>query len=159
TAEVPVRSVVTTVDGQQVTDRAALARALAAAPPGTTHAYGFRDRAGIQRREVASLRFDTADWLTTCGLYLWNGLVFLLTGLVVFALKPDRSQSRAVLALGVVWGTTFLLAVDLMTVGRFDRLYFVFEALSVAAALHVALRFPANRLARSVPLIRLYAVA
>jgi signal transduction histidine kinase len=92
------------------------------------------------------MRFGRGDWLATLGIYLWNGVVFLLTGLAVFYLKPELPQSRAVLAFGFVWGMTLVLAVDLFTVGRFDHLYFVFEVLAIAAGVHLALRFPENRL-------------
>jgi signal transduction histidine kinase len=156
---VPFRSVVTAVDGQPVGDRAALERIVAAAPPHAVHTYEFAGRAGPERRHVASMRFGRGDWLATMGVYAWNGIVFLLTGLAVFYLKPELPQSRAVLAFGLVWGTTLVLAVDLFTTGWFDRLYFVFEALSPAAGLHVALRFPENRVRRSGVLVAIYLVA
>jgi len=158
-AAVPFRSVVTTVNGRQVSDRAALMRVVQAAPPGTRHAYGFQDRAGLQRRSIASMRFSPADWLTTLGIRVWNGVALLLTGCIVFYLKPEGPHSRAVLMLGCVGGTALVLAADLLSVGRFERLYFVFEALSVAAGVHLAVRFPERRLPGSGPLIATYSLA
>src|SRR5262245_47418263 len=77
-ARVPFRSIVTTADGQRVDDRTALHQLVAATPPGTPHDYDFRDRRGSQRRTVASMRFGQGDWFATLGIYLWNGIVFLL---------------------------------------------------------------------------------
>jgi len=147
-ARVPFRGIVTTVDGTRVADRGALLRLVRAAPPGTPHDYEFATRDGPARRTVPSMHFGRGDWAATMGVYAWTGLAFLLTGLAVFYLKPELPQSRAVLAFGLVWGTTLLLAVDLFTTGWLDRLYFVFEALSVAAGVHLALCFPENRLRR-----------
>jgi signal transduction histidine kinase len=145
-ADTPFRSIVTAVDGRPVADRAGLEAIVGAVPPRTAHTYTFTTRTGVERRTVASMRFGRGDWVATMGVYAWNGIVFLLTGLVVFYLKPDSPQSRAVLAFGFVWGTTLLLAIDLFTTGRFDRIYFIFEAMTPAAGLHVALRFPETRL-------------
>src|SRR5262245_46925828 len=64
-AKVPFRSIVTTVDGQQVSRRPELQAVVAASPPGTLHAYGFRNRDGLQRRSIASMRFGRGDWLAT----------------------------------------------------------------------------------------------
>lgn len=155
-ADVPFRSVVTTVDGQPVASRRDLARIVRAMPPGTLHAYEFATSEGPARREIPSMRFGRGDWIVTLGVYAWNGIVFLLTGLAVFYLKPELPQSRAVLAFGLVWGTTLVLAIDLFTTGWLDRLYFVFEALSPAAGLHLAMRFPEDRLRRRGVLALLY---
>jgi signal transduction histidine kinase len=158
-ARVPFRSVLTTIDGREVADRRELLRIVEATPPGTPHAYEFTTAGGSVRREVASMRFGRGDWLATMGVYAWTGLVFLLTGLAVFYLKPELPQSRAVLAFGLVWGATLLLAIDLFTTGWLDRLYFVCEALSVAAGVHLALRFPEDRLRRPALLALGYAAA
>jgi signal transduction histidine kinase len=158
-ARVPYRSVVTTVDGRAITTRDALAHVVSSAPPRTVHAYAFVGRAGVERRDVASMRFGRGDWLATMGVYAWNGIVFLLTGLAVFYLKPELPQSRAVLAFGLVWGMTLVLAIDLFTTGRWSHAYFVVEALSPAAALHLALRFPERRTRRRGVIPVLYAMA
>src|SRR5262249_9868009 len=106
------------------------------------HRYVFDDGERTVERTVAAMRFRLGDWVATMGVYVLNGLAFLLTGLAVFWLNPDSKQSRAVFAFGCVWGLTLLLAVDLFTAGRLQDLYFLFEAAAPAAALHVALRFP-----------------
>jgi signal transduction histidine kinase len=158
-ARVPFRGVLTTVDGRRVAERDELLRIVESTPPGTSHAYAFTTGAGPAQREIASMRFGRGDWLATMGVYAWTGLVFLLTGLAVFYLKPELPQSRAVLAFGLVWGTTLLLAIDLFTTGWLERLYFVCEPLSVAAGVHLALCFPENRLRRPALLAIGYAAA
>lgn len=158
-AGVPFRGLVTSVDGRTVEDRAALEAVVGAAPAGTVHHYEFRTRAGLERLAVTSMRFGRGDWLATMGPYAWNGFVFLLTGLVVFYLKPESPQSRAVLAFGLVWGATLILALDLFTRGWLDRFYFVFEALAPAAGAHLALRFPEPRLRGIGWIAALYATA
>jgi signal transduction histidine kinase len=158
-AHVPYRAVVTSVDGQKVTTRDELLARVAASPPQTVHAYDFATRDGTERRDVASMRFGRGDWIATMGVYAWNGIAFLLTGLAVFYLKPELPQSRAVLAFGLVWGLTLVLAIDLFTTGRWSHLYFVVEALSPAAGLHLALAFPEPRARWRGVLPALYGVA
>src|SRR5688572_12331820 len=158
-AGVPYRTVVATVDGQPVATRSAVDRIVGASPVGAVHAYEFAAHDGRARRAVASMRFGVGDWLATMGVYLWNGIVFLVTGLAVFYLKPELPQSRAVLAFGVVWGLTLLLAIDLFTTGVADHAYFVLEALSPAAGLHLALRFPVDRVRRRGVLPAVYGAA
>lgn len=158
-AGVPFRSVVLSVDGRPVADRTALAAVVDAAPPGTTHVYEFRTRAGVVTKAVPSMRFGRGDWFAALGPYAWNGAVFLLTGLAVFYLKPESPQSRAVLAFGLVWGATLMLAIDLFTRGWLDRLYFVCEALAPAAGVHLALQVPEPRLRGRGWLVAFYATA
>jgi signal transduction histidine kinase len=141
-ADVPFRTRVVGVDDVRVDTRSELTKLVAAAAAGTPHRYAVDDGNGVVERVVASMRFRPGDWVATMGVYVLNGLAFLLTGLAVFWLNPDSKQSRAVLAFGWVWGLTLLLAVDLFTAGRLQDLYFSFEAAAPAAALHIALRFP-----------------
>ena len=93
------------------------------------------------------------DWLATMGVYVVNGLAFLVSGLAVFWLKPESAQARGLLAFGWVWGMTLLLATDLFTASRLTALYFLAEAAAPAAILHLAAVFPTPRprAARAVP--------
>jgi two-component system, NtrC family, sensor histidine kinase HydH len=145
-ADVPLRSRVVEVDGQPVESREELHAVLAATPPGTVHRYGFETRHGDETRTIASMRFGAGDWVVTMGVYVVNGLVFVLTGLAVFYLKPESAQSRAVLPFGVLWGLALLiLAVDLWTAGRLQYLYVLLEPVVPVAVLHLARRFPEVR--------------
>src|SRR5262245_10895706 len=158
-AAVPYREHVVAVDDVPVTTRAELERIVQATPPRTLHRYAFDGPGGPAARAVPSAMFRWGDWAATMGVYAINGLAFLLTGFAVFYLKPESPQSRAVLTFGVIWGLTLVLAVDLFTVGRLRYLYFLLEALSPAAILHLSLYFPEPRLKRKGPLVALYACA
>jgi signal transduction histidine kinase len=158
-AGVPFRARVAEMDGRPVTSRRALHDALAASPPGAVHRYLIETSHGAVERTVRSMQFGSADWLVTMGVYVVNGLVFLLTGLAVFYLKPESPQSRAVLAFGVLWGLALLLfAVDLWTAGRLQYLYVFLEPVVPAAVLHLASRFPEARGRDALPIAWLYAL-
>ncbi len=141
-AEVPPRARLATVDGRPVADRADVDAAIAGDRPGVVHRYGFETPDGPLTRDVATMRFDGGDWATTMGVYLFNGVVFLLTGLAVFFLRPESPQGRAVLAFGTVWGIMIVAAVGLFTGGSSSRWYFVPEALCPVAILHLTSTFP-----------------
>lgn len=161
-ARVPFRARVISVDGASVHRREEVLARVRRSPPGTSHSYRFEGPDGTVTLEVASMRLSVADYLATMGIYVLNGLVFLLTGLAVYYLKPDSRQSRALLSFGVIWGLTLVLAVDLFTAGRLQRIYFLLEALSPAAILHLGLIFPEPRRplkASSRPLALLYGAA
>ncbi len=156
-ADVPYRSRVVRVDDTPVARRADLQGVLGTA--GTVHRYTFETSAGTTTRDVAAMTLGRDDWLATMGVYVMNGLAFLLTGLAVFWLKPESAQARGLLAFGWVWGMTLLLATDLFTTSRLAPLYFLAEAAAPAAILHLASVFPTPR-ARAARLVPwLYALA
>jgi len=147
-AGIPFRVRLAAVDSRPVSDRKEVRAVVRFAPLGAVHRYTFEGppgHAGATTRTIASQRFTATDWAATMGVYVLNGLAFLLAGLAVFWLKPESRQSRAVLAFGALWGLTLVLAVDLFTAGRFERIYFLLQCLSPAAALHLGLTFPEPR--------------
>jgi len=156
-APVPFRSRVAAVDGTLVATRGQLDAVVGAAPAGTTHRYRFV--APDAERVVASMRLGAEDWVATLGVYVLNGLAFLMTGLAVFFLKPESRQCRAVLAFGIAWGLLLLAAADFVVSGRLEHVYFVLQALALASILHLALVFPEPRIASPVPLVALYGAA
>lgn len=147
-AGVPFRARVTHVDDRAIATGTALRARVAAAPVGTVHVYTFTGRDGPTTRAVPSMRFRWSDVLVAFGPYALNGLVFCITGLAVFYLKPEAAQSRALLMLGTTWGLTLLTALDLFGSGPFQHIYFLAEACAPAAVLHFALRFPEPTLPR-----------
>src|SRR5262245_22963995 len=156
TAGVPFRARVAAVDGTAVATRGELLRVVDGTPPGTSHRYEFTGREGRVTRVVPSAVFGGADWSVTLGAYVLNGLVFLVTGLAVFYLKPESPQSRALLAFGTIWGLVLLLAVDVLTAGHLQRLYFLLQGLAPATILHLALRFPEVRRRHTALLVAAY---
>jgi len=156
-AHVPLRSRVAAVDDTVVATRAELDAVVGAAPAGTMHRYRFVAPEG--ERTVASMRLGFEDWLATLGVYVLNGLAFLVTGLAVFFLKPESRQCRAVLAFGIAWGLTLLAAADFVVAGRLAHVYFVLQAFALASILHLALVFPEPRVEGRAPLVALYGAA
>lgn len=144
-AGVPFRGHVATVDDHAVADRTALLDVVRATPRGTPHRYRFETADGDVTLVIPSMVFGATDWLATMGVYVWNGLIFLVAGLAVFYLKPDATQSRGLLGFAMVWGLWLLLSVDLFTTRRLHDLYFYLEALAPAVVLHFVLVFPTTR--------------
>lgn len=144
-ADVPVRNRVVSVDGRPVSTRQGMAELVEAEGPDLVHDYAFDGEDGPQTRQVAAMRFRGRDWLAAFGIYLWNGLVFLATGLAVFWLRPESRQGRAVLAFGIAWGLMLALCLDLFTAGRLAFAYLVVQGLCPAALVHLALTFPEVR--------------
>lgn len=155
-AHVPFRTRVAEVDGAMIGTRGDLEAVVGGTPAGTPHQYRFT---GGSERTVPSMRLAVVDWIATLGAYVLNGLVFLVTGLAVFYLKPDSRQCRAVLAFGVCWGLTLLMAADFVVAGWVGRGYFALQALALASIVHLALVFPEPRVASGRPLAVLYLAA
>ena len=155
-AEVPYRDRVAAVDGTPVHTRADVDRLVAAEPPGTPHRYDFQGRGEPTTRTVRAMRLKFHDWAATMGIYVLNGLAFLVAALVAFYLKPESIQSRALLAFGAIWGLALLLAVDAFTAGWLEPLGLVLESLTPAAVLHLACTFPEPRIRSTRPLVLLY---
>ena len=147
-AGIPFRVRLAAMDGRPVSDREGVWAIVRSAPLGAVHRYTFEGPPGhadATTRAIASQRFTATDWAATMGVYVLNGLAFLVTGLAVFWLKPESRQSHALLAFGVIWGLTLVLAVDVLCSGRLERVYFMLQALSPAAILHLGLTFPEPR--------------
>jgi signal transduction histidine kinase len=74
--------------------------------------------------------------------YLFDGLAFILCGLVVYYFKPQLPAARAALAVGLSIGLDLVLALDLFSAGWLQRLCFWTESMMPSALLHFALCFP-----------------
>lgn len=144
-AGVPFRNRVIRVDGVDVRTRGDVETVVAAAGPGVVHRYEFDGVRGPAERLIPAMRFKAHDWAATMGLYVFNGIAFLVSGLAAFYLKPESPQSRALLTFGAIWGLVLLLAVDAFTAGRFGPLGLLLESLAPAATVHLALVFPEPR--------------
>jgi len=155
-AEVPYRDRVAAVDGTPVHTRADVDRLVTAEPPGTPHRYDFQGRGAPTTRTVPAMRLKFHDWAATMGVYVLNGVAFLVAALAAFYLKPESIQSRALLAFGAIWGLTLLLAVDAFTAGWLEPLGLVLESLTPAAVLHLACTFPEPRIRSTRPLVLVY---
>src|SRR5262245_7459369 len=155
-AEVPYRDRVAAGGGLPVHTAPDLGRMVAAAPPGTPHRYDFQGRGAPTTRTVPAMRLKFHDWAATMGVYVLNGIAFLIAALAAFYLKPESIQSRALLAFGAIWGLALLLAVDAFTAGWLEPLGLVLESLTPAAVMHLACTFPEPRIRSTRPLVLLY---
>lgn len=141
-AGIPLRSVVTAVDGRPVRDGLALRAAVRAVPLGTPLRYTFLHDGRVVDVAVPTTRLGWRTVAPVYGGYLFDGIAFLLCGLVVFYFKPDHPAARAALAVGLAIGLDLVLALDLFSAGWLQRLCFFTESMMPGALLHFALCFP-----------------
>jgi len=144
-ARVPLRSVLVAVDGEPLTTAAALRARIEAAPPGHEFTYSFKHH---EERTTVVLPTRTLDWsevLPFVAPYLLNGLVLIVTALIVFYFRPRLPAARAFLALGMTFGGMILLALDAFSAFWVHRLCFALDSLVPGALLHFALCFPEQR--------------
>jgi signal transduction histidine kinase len=135
------------VNGRRAGSTADAYATVAKLPPGATVHYRVR-RDGVERDlDVATQRFGVRDWFLLHGVFLLNGVVFLASGLVTWALRPQAPVARALLATGLSVGGFLFTAMDLYGPATFFRVHVLAESLLPAATLHLALLFPqAHRL-------------
>lgn len=138
----PYRSVLMAVDGHEVHSVADVQAILRQAPPGTAFRYTFVHDQQVEERTIRSRRLGWSTLLELVGPYVLNGIVLLVTALVVFFFKPGLPAARAFLALALTFGGMLLLAVDAFFSFRADRLCFTLDSLVPAALLHFGLCFP-----------------
>jgi signal transduction histidine kinase len=91
---------------------------------------------------VATERFEVRDWILLHGVFLLNGLVFLIAGLAPFVLRPDSGAARGFLGGGLAIGFFLFTAMDLYGPATFFRLHVLAESMLPPAMLHFALLFP-----------------
>lgn len=137
------------VDGRPVSLGAEVMRYVAERPPGTLIRYTIRRGADEREVTVATQTFTVRDWFLLFGSYLLNGIVFMVSGLLAWTLRPRSSLSRAFLAFTGSSALFLFTAMDLYGPWNFYLLYLLANALVSAAALDFALLFPQpHRLAR-----------
>lgn len=135
------------VDDAAVTSSAAVYDAVARRPAGAPVAYTLRAPDGGLRTEVVeSRRFSGWDFARLFGAYLFTGLAFVASGVVVFALKPESAAARGLLAAGLSVGFYALTGADLYGPHWFFRLHVAAESMATAGLIHLALVFPTDRL-------------
>jgi signal transduction histidine kinase len=115
---------------------------IAERPPGTPVEYRV-EQAGVERRfTIRTQRFTLRDWCLLFGVFLFNGTVFLASGLVAWVLRPDSPMARALFAAGTSTAVFLFTAMDLYGPATFFRLHALAETLMPGAFLHLALVFP-----------------
>jgi len=161
-ARIPFPARVVAVDGRPVHTADDVYAAATAAPIGTSIEYTFMLLDGATRRvAVPTMQLTLVEYGWTLGTYIVIGMLLTILGFTVYALRPDAAAARALLAAGVVWGLYFATAADIVGPAWFRPLCLVLQALGPVTLLHLALTFPAERLAthRRHILAALYAAA
>lgn len=147
------QSLVVAVDGRPVA-RAEDVYDLAAAEEGRAVSYTLRDGAAVATIAMPAQVFTHTDYLTVFGAYAATGLLYVLMGLLAFALAPS-AIGRALLVLGTVAGVYALTGAGIYTPGSSLRLHALAESLFPAAVLQLALAFHFRSRAVSAPLAAL----
>jgi len=152
---------VVAVNGQPVTTTTALYAQIRELPADTPVTYTFAQHG--QRTEVTlpTTHFTVKDWALLFGTYFVNGIALALIGIVAWYWSPPSPASSALLSLGVSMGLFLITAADLYAPYWFFRVHILTEAAFPAAAVHLALVFPLERIrwARSLFLALPYVVA
>jgi len=140
---------VLTVNGERFDSAVAAYDRVRAFPVGHEIQYAVRGPDGTTSNAVvASRRFSETDYASLFGAFLFTGSAFLLTGLLVFYLRPDSAGGQGLLSAGVIGGVFVITAVDLYGPHWFFRLHVLAESMVPAGLMHLALVFPTNRLRR-----------
>jgi signal transduction histidine kinase len=148
------------VDGRQAGSSADVYAQAHAQPPGTPVEYTVaRPDGRIVTLTVPTRLFRAKDHLMLFGAFLLNGVVFLGTGLAVFALKPRNPASHGLLAACLIAGVWVVTATDLYGPHWFFRVHVLAESLLAAGFIHLALVFPTDRIRkhRGPALLAVYA--
>ncbi|MBI3785757.1 MAG: GAF domain-containing protein, partial [Deltaproteobacteria bacterium] len=140
-------SQVVAVDGAPVNGSAEVYTMAGRHPAGTPLTYTFRNDAGSFERTIQSRQFTASDYLQTCGLMLFAGLVWLSFALIVGFLQPQQRLARTYMWQGIVVGLYPITGILLHRPGwaMFTTLYFAIECLFPATWIHLALVFPVER--------------
>ncbi|HVM97939.1 MAG TPA: ATP-binding protein, partial [Candidatus Acidoferrales bacterium] len=151
---------VVAIDGKQVASSDAIYQIVRSKPASTRFCYTLRQADGELSEEcVRSRAFSRSNYAFLFGSFALSGCTFLLTGLLVFLLKPKDQASRALLASGLGIGVFALTALDLYGPHWFFRLHVVGEVMVSPGFIHLAAVFPTDRIwrRRRLALVGLYA--
>jgi signal transduction histidine kinase len=140
---------VVAIDGQPTAASSDVYAAVRTQPPGTPFHYTLRGADGRPTEMVMQSRiFSYSDYVLLFGFLLVSGCAFLLSGMLVFLLKPHDPASRALMSLGVGISIFAVTALDLYGPHWFFRLHVIGEVMLAPAFIHLALVFPTDRIWR-----------
>ena len=131
------------VNGQPLEPATDLNTLIRSQPPSSTISYSLKTGSG-QTHDFSTVthRFTAKDFLALFGVYLLNGVFFLVAGLFCVWFRPRCSATPGFLAVGILASLWAFTACDLYGPYRFFRLHILAESLLPAAILHLALVFP-----------------
>lgn len=139
---------VVAINGQPVASASALYEQVRTLPAGVPVTYTLQQN--DQRTDITlpTARFTFTDWTLLFGVYLVNGLALALIGLVAWYRSPTSAAGSALLSFGLTLALFIITATDLYAPYWFFRLHILGETFFPAAAVHLALVFPRERLGR-----------
>jgi signal transduction histidine kinase len=138
---------VVAVDGLDTPSAAAVYEYVHRLRPGTPVRYTMRTPEGrIETIVTPARRFTATHYAFLFGAFFLNGIAFIGTALLVYALKPRAPASEGLLAAGLSTGIFVLTAADLYGPHWFFRLHVIAEVMMGASLVHLALVFPTDRL-------------
>jgi hypothetical protein len=140
---------VVAVDGEPVRGNSTIYDRTTSRPVGTSFAYTVYKGGGLVTIEQPSRRFTAGDWFQIYGILLFVGVLNLGTAIVVALLQPGTHPARIYVTTTFIGAAFALLSPFLHQAGYtlLTRAYLLAETLFGAAFIHMALLFPADRLA------------
>lgn len=137
------------VNGQPVDTAAALYAQIRDLPTGVTVTYTLHKKGQHTEISLPTTRFTGKDWSLLFGAYVLNGLALALIGIVAWYWGPASATCHALLSLGLTMAFFIMTAADLYAPHWFFRFHILSEVFFPAAAIHLALVFPRERLGRA----------
>ena len=133
------------VDGQPVSGGREVQAYVKAAGVGKSIAYTFRQGTDIFRLALRVRLFGRGDFLETFASFLGVGLLMVLAGAVVVALRPDAPETRALFAVCSAIGLILITSPDMYSPYWFAPVAFLATCAVPPASFQLALAFPQPR--------------
>jgi len=133
------------MNGQLLTGGDALQAEVRRHPPGTPFRYLVSRRGELVEVEIKSQRVTRHDFQRYFYEGFVPGLLYLLLGAVVLALKPGAYETRLFLVFCLAWAAIPSLYLDAFSTYRFTRIFLAAFAVLPALQIHLALTFPERR--------------
>ncbi|MFN8545341.1 MAG: ATP-binding protein [Candidatus Binatia bacterium] len=146
-ADVPFHARVLAVDGAPVHSSGEVYAHVEALPIGTRVHYTLIKGATVVERTVPTMRFGAEDYWLTVGLFVINGVLMLIAGVLVASLQPRHPEAQAFLVLCVATGLFGLTGTSLYLPDCpwLTRLHYLTQATFPATFIHFGLVFPIVR--------------
>lgn len=133
------------VNGRDVQKATELYDVVANSPEGTSFTYKLENNNEIYSENVPSVIFKTGDYIEVFFIQFIVGLIILLTGIIVFALKPEFITSKILLLFCICVANWFVLDFDYQT--TFSLVYdvnlaYLFQIFTPGLVIILAFVFP-----------------
>ncbi len=130
-------------NGKEVSSAEALEEIVLNTKVGTPMQYEVKREAEVIRVTIPTMRFTGIDMVMTFGILFFQGILYLLIGVVVFMLKPDTKVSWVFSMACLLQGVSSFMSFDMeSTHFGFVRLYLFDDAFLPAVVVHLSLLFP-----------------